>query len=181
MAVWNHINHASVSLPATTVQFGTHGSAPISQSYDHLCLMISARYSNSGSEPYRFDVVYNGNTTDSNYSNTYVVATSGTVQGDRNDGRNLSAYLTTSSFLSDTFAVTKVWIPHYSNSANYKQTFSYSMCPNNSTSNDSWALRFTATMFHENTDAIDEIRLVAGGGHNFVAHSSFDLYGIQGL
>ena len=181
MAVWTHIDHTSVTLPATTVQFGTHGSAPISQSYDHLCLKISGRWSNSGSEAYRFDVVYNGNTTDADYSNTYLTATSSTVQSGRVGGRNLSAYLTTSSFLADTFAATTLWIPNYSNTTNYKQMLSQSVCPNNSTSNDTWALRICATMFHENTDAIDEIRLVAGGGHNFVAHSSFDLYGILGV
>ena len=181
MAVWTHIAHTAVSLPATTVQFGTHGSAPISQSYDHLYLVMSGRWSNSGSEAYRFDVAYNGNVSDSNYSNTYLTATSGTLQSGRVGGRNLSAYLTTSSFLADTFATTTLWIPNYSNSTNYKQMISQSVCPNNSTSNDTWALRVCTTMFQENTDAIDEIRLVAGGGHNFVAHSTFDLYGILGV
>ena len=181
MAVWTHIDHTSVSLPATTVQFGTHGSAPISQSYDHLYLVMSGRWSNSGSEPHRHDVVYNANTTDADYSNTYLVTTrSGLVQADRNDGRDLAAYLTTSDFEADVFAATSIWIPHYSNTANYKQMFSQSVCPNKSDSNDEWAVRLTATMFHENTDAIDEIRVVAGGGHNFVAHSTFDLYGITG-
>ena len=176
MATWTHIAHDSLSLPATTVTWSS-----IPQSYDHLCVKASARYSASGSEAYRFDVVYNGDTTDADYSNTYLVATSSLVQADRNDGRNLSAYLTTSEFFDDTFAVTKVWIPHYSNSTNYKQMFSYSACPNTSTSSNEWGMRVTATLFHENTDAIDEIRLVAGGGHNFVANSTFDLYGILGV
>jgi len=180
MAVWTHIDHTSVTLPATTVQFGTHGSAPISQSYDHLYLVISGRWSNSGSEPHRHDVVYNANTTDADYSNTYLVATSATVQSDRNDGRDLAAYLTTSDFEAGTFAATTIWIPNYSNTVNYKQMFSQSVCPNTSASNDEWAVRLTATLFHENTDAIDEIRLVAGGGANFVANSTFDLYGILG-
>ena len=142
--------------------------------------MASGRWSNTGSEAYRFDVVYNGDTTDANYSNTYLTATSSTVQSGRVGGRNLSGYLTTSTFLADTFASTILWIPHYSNTANYKQMMSFAVCPNNSTSNDTWALRHCATMFHENTDAITDISMVAGGGHNFVANSTFDLYGIKG-
>ena len=181
MAVWTHIAHTAVSLPATTVQFGTHGSAPISQSYDHLYLVMSGRWSSAGSEPHRFSVIYNGNTTSADYSNNYLVATSGTVQADRNEGDNLVAFLTTTDFEDDTFAATSLWIPYYSNTANFKQMVSRSVCPNTSASDNEWGMRSTATLFHENTDAIDEIRLVAGGGHNFVANSTFDLYGILGV
>ena len=36
------------------------------------------------------------------------------------------------------------------------------------------------TLFKENTDAITQIDMVAGGGNDFVANSTFDLYGILG-
>ena len=177
MATWTHIAHDSLSLPATTVTWSS-----IPQSYDHLCVKASARYSAAGSEAYRFDIVYNGDTTDADYSNTYLTSTSTnyTVQSGAVGGRNLAGYLTTSDFLADTFAATSVWIPNYSNSANYKQMLSQSVCPNNSATNNQWALRICSTMFHENTDAITEISMVAGGGNNFVANSTFDLYGILG-
>jgi len=180
MAAWTHIEHTAISggLPATTVTW-----TGISQSYDHLFLKISGRYSGSGSEAYRFDIVYNGDTSDSDYANTYITSTSVNyaVQSGRVGGRALAGYLTTSDFEADTFASTVVWVPHYSNSTNYKQMISQAVCPNTSEENNEWALRHCSTLFKENTDAITDISVVAGGGNNFVANSSFDLYGILGV
>ena len=175
MAVWTHIAHDSLSLPATTVTWTS-----ISGSYDHLCIKASMRYSAAGSAGQKPDVVYNGHTTDADYSNTYLIASTSTPTSARGDGRHLATIMPTSSFLADTFGAITVWIPHYSNSTNYKQALSQSTAPNNSTTNDEWALRLCATLFHENTDAITEISMVAGGGNNFVAYSTFDLYGILG-
>jgi len=175
MAAWTHIAHDSLSLPATTVTWSS-----ISGSYDHLCIKASMRYSASGSAGQKPDVLYNGSTTDADYSNTYLIASTTTPTSGNTGGRDQAAIMPTSSFLADTFGSTVIWIPHYSNSANFKQMLSQSVAPNNSTTNDEWALRVCATLFHENTDAITEISMVAGGGQNFVAHSTFDLYGITG-
>ena len=45
MAVWNHIAHTSLSLPASSVTWTS-----VSQSYDHLLIKISAR--NSGTSDF---------------------------------------------------------------------------------------------------------------------------------
>ena len=175
MAVWTHIAHDSLSLPATSVTWSS-----ISGSYDHLCIKASIRYSASGSAGQKPDVVYNGHETDSDYSNTYLIASTATPTSGRVGGRDQAAVMPTSSFLADTFGSTVIWIPHYSNTANYKQMLSQSVASNASTTDDQWALRICATLFHENTDAITEISMVAGGGNDFVANSTFDLYGILG-
>ena len=176
MAVWTHIAHASLSLPATTVTWSA-----ISQSYDHLCIKASARYSGSSSAGQLFDGVYNGNTTNADYSNTYLIASTTTPTGGSPDGREYAAVMPTSAFLADTFGATTIWILHYSNTANFKQMLSQSKAPNASGTNNQWAIRQCATLFHENTDAITDISMVAGGGNNFVAYSTFDLYGILGV
>ena len=175
MAAWTHIAHDSLSLPATTVTWSS-----ISGSYDHLCIKASMRYSASGSAGQKPDVVYNGHTTDADYSNTYLIASTTTPTSGRVGGRDQAAIMPTSDYLADTFGSTVIWIPHSSNSANFKQALSQSVADNNSTTDGEWALRLCATLFHENTDAITEISMVAGGGQNFVAHSTFDLYGITG-
>jgi len=150
MAAWTHLEHDTIigGLPATTVTWSS-----ISQSYDHLCIKVSARYSAAGSAGQLHDVVYNGDTTDSDYSNTYLIASTTTPTMGRLDGRSYAAIMPTSDFLADTFSTTTIWIP---------------------------ALRWCATLFHENNDAITEISMVAGGGQDFVADSTFDLYGILG-
>ena len=177
MAAWTHLEHDTIigGLPATTVTWSS-----ISQSYDHLCIKVSARYSAAGSAGQLHDVVYNGDTTDSDYSNTYLIASTTTPTMGRLDGRSYAAIMPTSAFLADTFSTTTIWIPHYTNSANFKQMLSQSAAENNSITNDEWALRWCATLFHENNDAITEISMVAGGGQDFVADSTFDLYGILG-
>tara|TARA_R110000824_G_scaffold194671_1_gene377332 strand:+ start:1459 stop:1989 length:531 start_codon:yes stop_codon:yes gene_type:complete len=175
MAVWTHLAHDSLSLPATTVTWSS-----ISGSYDHLCIKASARYSAAGSAGQLFDVVYNGDTTDGDYTNTYLIISTTTPTSGGLGGRSYAAIMPTSSYSANAFGATTIWIPNYSNSTNYKQMLSQSAALGTSVTNDEWAHRFCATLFKENTDAITQIDMVAGGGNDFVANSTFDLYGILG-
>ena len=78
MAVWTHIAHSALSLPAATVTW-----TGISGSYDHLLIKISGRSARTASD---YDVVkceFNNDTTAANYSYTQLWAETALPQSGR--------------------------------------------------------------------------------------------------
>jgi len=173
MAAWTHIAHSALSLPAATVTW-----TGISGSYDHLLIKISARSAESDLEDW-IQATFN-NDTASNYSQTYIYAASSTVYSSRGTSAFLDYWnCPSNTSLADTFGSTEAWIPNYSNTANFKQVFATSVFENNSTTNSEWKLKVGAGLWSA-TAAITEIDLVLGSGSDFMAYSTFDLYGILG-
>lgn len=179
MAAWTHIAHDSLSLPASSVTW-----TGISGSYDHLCIKVSARSDYSGYYD-QMCLRFNGDST-SKYSSTYLYAHTATVGSSRNTsaGQAGNLYgLTAATVLADTFGVSEFWIPNYANTVGYKQFFQRGFNPNNSTTDNQWFVGMNASLY-ESTSAISSIYLAPERGgvavDDFIALSTFDLYGITG-
>tara|TARA_R100001244_G_scaffold58606_1_gene49491 strand:+ start:1164 stop:1688 length:525 start_codon:yes stop_codon:yes gene_type:complete len=173
MAVWTHLAHDSLSLPATTVTWSS-----ISGSYDHLCIKASIR-SDKGSLIDYIQPTLNGDT-GSNYSYTELFTGTATPVTYRGTGASFMGYwpINGDTTLADTFSAVECWIPNYSNTANFKQLFAKTATENNSIADNEWTLWVAAGLW-SSTSAITSIEFV-NSGDDFMAHSVFDLYGILG-
>jgi hypothetical protein len=182
MAVWTHIAHESLSLPASEVDWDD-----ISQSYDHLVILISAR--NSGTSNFLTEAylrVGDGSVdTTSSYSATRLAAEgSASVASDRETSQSKVRLIQigNDSVEDDTFSAAEVWIPHYANTANFKQFVIKGSVENTSVSTSSpraWVVYNVAALW-QSTDNITHIKILTSAD-NFMANSTFDLYGILGV
>ena len=175
MAAFTVIDHEE--LTGTTASWS---KTSIPSSYDHLYLCWSARSDHSA---YR-DAIYcnvNSDTSSSDYSMTHLFTGSATPSSYRTSG--VSAWTDFAdnpgaTALADTFGTGFMWLPHYSNSANFKQCYANSATENNSTTDYQWGMQVIAGLW-TNTDAVDAIALTLQNG-DFVQYSSFTLYGVTG-
>ena len=174
MAVWTHIAHSALSLPAATVTW-----TGISGSYDHLCIKVSARSDQSAYRSF-INTTFN-NDTGSNYSHTRMEADSATPSAASGSSVAFLGYwpIAGDSCVANTFGTLECWIPNYSNSSNFKPVHVSSVVENDSTTNSQWGVRKIACLWSA-TAAITEIDFVLDAGDDFMAYSTFDLYGILG-
>ena len=175
MAAWTHIAHNSLSLPAAAVTW-----ASIPSSYDHLCIKCSIRTAKSSYyDNIDFRVGNSSIDTGNNYSMTNVQAFTTTVQSGR--GASLDSiwyiYVSGDNATADAFGTVDIWIPNYANTVGYKQVISRSHADNASGTNSQWGVMFTSGLW-SSTSAIDTVGF--SNGDNFMANSTFDLYGILG-
>ena len=175
MAAWTHIAHDSLSLPASSVTWSS-----ISGSYDHLCIKISARSDSSDTYGGEVRVTLNGDT-GSNYSGTILWAYQSTPQSTRASSAAYMnySYVSDASQAAGTFGSATYWIPHYSNTANFKQMISSSAAEDTSSTDSDWILAVEAGLWQD-TSAVDQITLTAGAADDFVQYSTFTLYGVTG-
>jgi len=177
MAVWTHIAHDTLSLPATSVTWGV--ATPISGSYDHLCIKASVRndYSAYMSE---MDVRFN-NDSGANYSTTVLRAETATPASENESGESKfrSIQVAGDSCAASVYSPVEIWIPHYANDANFKQAFCRASIPNNSGTDNQWSVTVSAQLWAA-TAAITRIDLIASNSGDWMAYSTFDLYGITG-
>ena len=175
MAVFTVIDHEEATGNITS---WTKDSIP--SSYDHLLLVASTRGQKSAYFDY-YKLWFNDDSIGgSNYSRTPLETKAASdIRSVRQTGQGYLAIsgVVAASALADTFGTIKVWIPNYSQTANMTQMFAQWTTPNNSISNDEWRVGMVAGL-RGTTGAIDEINL--GAGDNFVANSTFDLYGLTG-
>ncbi len=175
MAAFTVIDHTELGASASSVTFGS-----ISGSYDHLCIKASAR---SDDVQYydHFGIQFNSDTA-SNYSNTNLLTGSATPISTRAQTTQIQHLygITGASNLADTFGTATIWIPHYSNTANFKQVIGAGAIENNSTTNWQWVVSVIAGLWSD-TSAITDIDLFpAQGLDDFVQYSTFTLYGVTG-
>ncbi len=175
MAAWTHIDHTSLDLPAAMVTW-----TGISGSYDHLLIKISGRSAYTTGEYDYVKCEFNNDTTASNYSYTQLWSESATP--DSGSGSlPFAGYVSSDSALADTFGTNQIWIPHYSNAVNFKQCLVQSAAENTSTTDTEWIVDQTALLWHATPAAITEIDLTLGyGSDDWMAYSTFSLYGITG-
>ena len=152
----------------------------IPSSYDHLLLVASTRGQLAAYRDYYKLSLNDDSIAGTAYSRTpFETAAAADVRSVRQTGQGYIAIngIPAASVLADTFGTFKCWIPNYSQTADMTQIFAQWTTPNNSISNDQWRVGMVAGL-RGTTGAIDEINL--GAGDNFVANSTFDLYGILG-
>ena len=174
MAAFTVIDHEEATGNITA---WTKDSIP--SSYDHLLLVASTRGQKSAYFDY-YKLWFNDDSISGTaYSRTPLETYTATPVSVRQTGQGYFAMngVVAASALADTFGQIKVWIPNYSQTANFTQVFAQWTLPNNSTSNDQWGVGMMAGL-RSTTGAIDEIALGAGDG--FVQYSTFTLYGVTG-
>ena len=175
MAAWTHIAHDALSLPASSVTWSS-----IPSSYDHLYLKYSARSDKAAAYRDYPDITLNADT-GTNYSATYLFTGTATPSSYRTTGGVdiVDLEMTAASSTADTFGVGILWIPHYSNTANFKQILARSAAEGATTTDYQWGLNVVAGLWSD-TSAVDQITLTPQSGDDFVQYSTFDLYGITG-
>ena len=175
MAAWTHIAHSELSLPAAMVTW-----TGISGSYDHLLIKISGRSAYTTGEYDYVKCEFNNDTTAGNYSYTQLFAETAAPDSGRGS-LPFAGYVSSDSALADTFGTNQIWIPHYSNAVNFKECLVQSAAENASATDTEWIVDQTALLWKA-TAAITEIDLTLGyGGDDWMAYSTFDLYGVTGV
>ena len=176
MAAFTVIDHTELGAAANS---WTKGSIP--SSYDHLYLVMSTR-GDVATYFLNINLTLNGDT-GTNYSLTELYADHNTAPSSWNATgfayANAGLDSNGASMLADTFGSHQVWIPHYSNTANFKQIMASGAAANNSATNSQWRTMIGANMWHD-TSAVDQITLTPSTGDDFVQYSTFTLYGVTG-
>lgn len=159
---------------STTASSVTFSSIP--QTFTDLKLVMSLRSSfNAG---VNFDYcfyTFNGDSS-SLYSYTGLTGTGSAASSARmsNSSSLIGQYFSSSYATANTFGPGEMYLPNYT-STSAKQVYIYGAGESNSTSE---YMQFTAGLYR-GTSAITSITLTLGNGPNFVANSSFYLYGIK--
>ena len=163
MAAWNIIDHTELTGTATTY---TKSSIP--SSYEHLYFLVSARNNTSSIDINNTFYFNNSTAADYSYTTLFTQLTGTTISAGVSNAQShiIGVYSAGSTVFNDTFAVTEIWIPNYSNTSNWKQAVIKNVVPNDA---GLW----------QSTAAINRIDLVASSG-SFMAESTFTLYGING-
>ena len=175
MAVFTVIDHEEATGDITD-----WSKASIPSSYDHLLIVASTRGQISAYRDY-YKFALNGDAVSvAYYSQREIEAFTSTPVSANADGQGYFRMdgVVGASALADTFGTIKIWIPNYSQSANFTQVLAQWGLPNNSTTNDQWGVGMLAGIRNQ-TEAIDEVSLGAGDG--FVEFSTFTLYGVTGV
>ena len=166
MSTYTLISSQVLGSSAASVTFSSIGST-----YKDLVLRISARNDDSGLSNFR--VRCNGNSS-AIYSKTSIIGTGSSTLNSRNSAATgfEGLYLPSTSNTANTFSSTELYIPNYLSSAN-KPLSLYSTEEDNTTVSYMIA---SAGLF-SSTSAITSI-VIDDYGLNFIAGSSFSLYGI---
>ena len=178
MAAFTVIDHTELGAAASSWDVT---SIPTDGTYDHLMLKVSARTDRTTAYYDEMDITLNADT-GSNYSSTTLYAGSATPASTRNSSQASGAFFdcTSGNTLADTFSANTLWIPHYANTANYKQVLHESAVENDSTTDTRWYVLVTAMLWSATPAAVDQITLTPEAGDDFVQYSTFTLYGVTG-
>lgn len=160
----------TLSSSAASVTFSS-----IPSTYTDLVLRISARVTGAGLAYDSLNLFPNG--VSSNGSRTDIYGNGATAASSRGSNFTVRFALPDSSYTSNTFANIEFYLPDY-NSTSAKPFSGFATNENNSTT----AYITSTALLNRNTTAITSLTLepvFVGSGSNFVAGSSFFLYGLK--
>jgi hypothetical protein len=148
----------------------------IPATYTDLVLRYSSRHNNAFSIS-QSAITFNGSSA-ANYSETVVYGDSVSAASGGQSGSNISfMYDDANSATSNTFSNTELYIPNYTVSANKPMSW-FGVTENNATTSNSAMIVGNASLWRDNS-AITSITILALASRNFLAGSSFYLYGIK--
>jgi hypothetical protein len=143
--------------------------------YTNLKVVMSARNTASASNWYTLKLQFNSDTTDGNYS-TRILYGFGSTAGSGTGNRQNTGYITRAARTANTFNNLEMYIPNYAGNTN--KSFSVdSVTEGNGSTVE--ILGFHAGLW-SSTAAITQI-VLAPDADNFVANSTFYLYGVAAL
>jgi hypothetical protein len=137
--------------------------------YTDLKIVVSARCDAANTA---FKIRFNGLTT--NLSTRYLYG-SGSAAASYTEGSNIYGYETASTYTANTFSNSEIYIPNYT-SSNAKSVSVDAVTENNATTAE---MALFAGLWNS-TAAITSVELVSNTG-NFIANSTFSLYGLAAL
>ena len=176
MAAFTVIDHEEL-----TGATASWSKTSIPSSYDHLLIVASIRSSKSSNyDKVDFQMGNGSLDTGTNYSQTTLQANSATPTSGRTTGGDSIdyIYISADSTTADTFGTVKIWLPHYANTANYKQAICTSTSENASAADAAWLLNVTAGLW-QSTSAVDCVG-IKETGDDLMQYSTFTLYGVTG-
>lgn len=148
----------------------------IPQTYTDLKIISSTRGDSTAAN---INLIFNGDSGTTNWTYTYIRGDgSTTVSTSSSSGSNATYLLNTdrSAATANTFSNDEIYIPNYTLTTK-KQTFSFGVAEDNTASN--YPLITETASLYQGTAAITSLNISLNGGNNFVANSSFYLYGIK--
>ena len=153
---------------------------PIPTTYDHLYLVVSAR---STVDAYMDTAKLTLGTSSAaavDHSTTTLFADSSTAESDRTDGDAFISYFYVpgASVVANAFGSMEIWVPHYSNTSNFKVALGSAVSPNTSATATRWSVDMNAGL-KQTLEAITQVTLTLPSA-NFIADSTFTLYGVTG-
>lgn len=164
-ATYEPIATTTLNTAAPSVTFSS-----ISQAYTDLILVITARGTTSASST---SVYFTTNITGSNYSSTWLLGNGSSTASSRysNVGQGYLGYIAGGTTASDSRGNIIAHFMNYSNTTTNKNVISRGNAAEAET--DSYVTLIRGT------SALSTITIGEGGGNNFVAGSTFTLYGIK--
>jgi hypothetical protein len=186
MAVFTVIDHqelgASAWSPNSSTDMTIWQKGSIPASYDHLLLEASIRSAASAYWQNLWIRVGNsGLDTGGNYSSTNISSVnSSSPTSTRATGQTKWAYqyIAAATVIAGAFGTLKIWIPNYSNTANFKHAIIQTVVAQQSTYTGESNVTQTAGLW-SSTSAITDIG-VSEPNSGMIQYSSFTLYGIKG-
>jgi len=171
MATYTLISSQVLGSSAASVTFSS-----IPSTYNDLKLVVSARGDSSSATG--LIQMYLNNDSGTNYSFTYILGNSSAASSTRYSSItvNNSISFDEATSTTSTFGSSEIYIPNY-NSTSSKPFFNINVTENNSSAADSADIKAVASLY-SGTSGISSITLLTAS-NNFVANSSFYLYGIK--
>lgn len=162
---YDRIASTTLGSAASSVTFSS-----ISGAYTDLVLVISARGTTVATST---SVYFTTNITGANYSNTWLVGTGVGASSSRysNLSQGYLGYISAASNASDSRGTVIANFMNYSNTTTFKTVISRG--------NVAEAETDAYVSLVRGTSALSTITVGEGGGNNFVAGSTFNLYGIK--
>jgi len=162
--------------PLATTTLGSAAASvtfsSISGSYTDLVLVVNARSSRTAVSTAPINITFNSDT-GSNYSNTFLFGNGSTTGSSRGTNANniYTGDMSSSASSYAGFANLLLSINNYSNTTTYKTTIA--RC------NSANAFAEAVCGLWRSTSAINSITITEGSTNNWVADSTFTLYGIK--
>ena len=173
MAAFTVIEADTLASDATSWTSGT-----IPTTYDHLYITMSAKGA-GGLYSQGTMWQFNGDT-GANYTHVDIQTTGSTPSTYDASGFQIG-YPPIMGAAGNTamFGLIKIWIPNYANTANYKQALFESHAANYTGTSGHWEYKVTSGQWLS-TAAITSFTVAINGGTDFLAASTYTIYGVNG-
>ena len=157
---------------------------PIPTTYDHLYMVVSARSSIAAYYDTAKLTLGTSSAAAVDHSTTTMFVDSSTAESDQTDGDAFISYFYVpgASVVAGAFGSMEIWIPNYSTTSGWKVALGSAVVTNNVSYSGSWDGKWMVSHvagLKQTLEAINQVGLTLPSA-NFIAASTFTLYGVTG-